>query len=81
MHVTGNSGDSSLIYPAAYSSVISVAAVDGWGARASFSTYNSEVDISAPGVNIRRFVKHRKCEIQQLSIISNNVLILIQIII
>jgi len=41
-----------LIYPAGYSNVISVAAIDFKSDRAPFSIYNSEVDIAAPGVNI-----------------------------
>jgi len=49
----GNSGDSAYRYPASYSSVMSVAAVDSSGARASFSTYNNAVDISAPGVSVQ----------------------------
>jgi len=49
----GNSGNSDYRYPASYSSVMSVAAVDSSGARASFSTYNNAVDISAPGVSVQ----------------------------
>lgn len=49
----GNSGNSSLSYPAAYESVISVAAVDSAGNRASFSQYNNDVEIAAPGVNVQ----------------------------
>jgi hypothetical protein len=39
-------------YPAAYEPVISVAAVNPAGGWADFSTYNSGVDIAAPGVGI-----------------------------
>ncbi len=41
-------------YPANFglSNVISVAAVDGKGVLANFSTYGSSVDVAAPGVNI-----------------------------
>ena len=39
-------------YPAAYSSVIAVAAVDSDLARASFSQHNDKVDIAAPGEGI-----------------------------
>jgi serine protease len=49
---SGNSGTSTLQYPASYPNVISVAAVDANRARASFSQYNSYVDLSAPGVDI-----------------------------
>ncbi len=49
----GNTGDTVLQYPASYSGVISVAAHDPVnGDIANFSTNNSFVTISAPGVNI-----------------------------
>lgn len=48
----GNSGTSTLQYPASYQHVVSVAAVDANRTRASFSQYNSYVDLSAPGVDI-----------------------------
>ncbi|MCM3760149.1 S8 family serine peptidase [Alkalihalobacillus oceani] len=46
---TGNTVD----YPAAYDSVIAVAAVDHQDHRASFSATGDEVEVSAPGVGIR----------------------------
>lgn len=48
----GNGGNSSLSYPASYDAVVSVAAVDSSGAKASFSQYNNQVEIAAPGVNV-----------------------------
>ena len=53
----GNSGNSGpgytpYSYPAAFTGVISVAAVDQAGQRASFSDRNSSVELSAPGVSI-----------------------------
>ncbi|SFC38722.1 S8 family serine peptidase [Pseudoalteromonas denitrificans] len=48
----GNSGDSTMSYPASYDSVVSVAAVDSSGTKASFSQYNSQVEIAAPGVGV-----------------------------
>jgi subtilisin family serine protease len=45
----GNSSNSTLQYPASYPGVVSVAAHDSTGSRSSFSTYNSLVDVSAPG--------------------------------
>jgi serine protease len=45
----GNDGDPTPNYPAAMSGVISVAAVDMDKKRASYSNYNSSVDVSAPG--------------------------------
>jgi subtilisin family serine protease len=48
----GNTEDSSMQYPAGYDNVIGVGATDFNDAIASFSTHNSSVDISAPGVDI-----------------------------
>jgi len=48
----GNDGNSTMSYPASYSSVMSVAAVDSSGSVASFSQYNSQVEIAAPGVGV-----------------------------
>jgi thermitase len=49
---SGNSGNGTLNYPAAYPEVVSVAAVDRNGARAPFSTFNADVEVAAPGVDI-----------------------------
>ncbi len=48
----GNSGDGTLNYPAALDSVMSVAANDVNKQWASFSTFNADVEISAPGVSV-----------------------------
>lgn len=50
----GNSGpdDNTVAYPAAYQSVIAVAAIDSNEQVASFSSRGPEVEIAAPGVNI-----------------------------
>lgn len=48
-------------YPAAYSGVIGVAAVDQGGNRASFSSYGSWVDVAAPGVSILSTCKTDYC--------------------
>lgn len=48
----GNGGDSTPSYPADYPSVISVAAVDQSKQRASFSSFGSSTDLSAPGVGV-----------------------------
>lgn len=45
----GNSGNSTLSYPASYDAVMSVAAVDSGENRASYSQYNAQVEIAAPG--------------------------------
>jgi len=55
----GNMGDSSMpkmlnrmSYPAGLNNVVGVGATDNLDERASYSTYNSSVDLSAPGANI-----------------------------
>lgn len=48
----GNDGVSSINYPACYDHVICVAATDTNNNRASFSTFGSWVDLSAPGEGI-----------------------------
>ena len=48
----GNSGVSSVEYPAGYDNVISVAATDSTDTLASFSQYGSWVDVAAPGDEI-----------------------------
>jgi serine protease len=55
---SGNSGDTSnpIEYPAGYDEVISVGAIDSDGKIASFSTHNTQVDVSAPGVDVLSLV-------------------------
>ena len=48
----GNDGNSSLSYPASYDAVMSVGALDSSKNIASFSQYNSQVEIAAPGVAV-----------------------------
>jgi thermitase len=48
----GNSNTSTLMYPAAYTNVIAVAATDKNDARATFSNFGTWVDVAAPGVDI-----------------------------
>lgn len=48
----GNESSSSPFYPAYYSDVIAVAATDDADKKASFSTYGTWVDVSAPGEDI-----------------------------
>ena len=48
----GNDGNTVISYPAGYSSVMMVAALDENKAWASFSQYNSKVEIAAPGVSV-----------------------------
>src|SRR5207244_4650956 len=48
----GNSGTSTLDYPARLANVVSVAAIDESGTRASFSNYGSGLDLSAPATRL-----------------------------
>ena len=48
----GNDGGGRKRYPASYSNVMSVAATNYNDNTASFSNFNDEIDISAPGVNV-----------------------------
>merc|ERR1711862_862164 len=48
----GNGGNTNKLYPASYPSLMSVAAIDSNKNKASFSTFNDQVEISAPGVSI-----------------------------
>jgi subtilisin family serine protease len=48
----GNDGNNRVSYPAGYTNVVSVAAVDNNLAKADFSQYNSDVEIAGPGVSV-----------------------------
>lgn len=48
----GNDGNSSTIFPAGYPEVVSVAATDRNDRRASFSNFNSDVEVAAAGVGV-----------------------------
>ena len=48
----GNDGTSARQYPAAYGSVVSVAATSRNGQRAQFSNFNADVEIAAPGTAV-----------------------------
>jgi hypothetical protein len=48
----GNSGSTTLNYPACYRNVFAVAATNNWDAKAGFSSYGRWIDVSAPGVDI-----------------------------
>ncbi|WP_423186441.1 S8 family serine peptidase [Alishewanella sp. d11] len=48
----GNSGNTSLSYPASYNAVVSVAALDSNRNLASFSQRNAQVELAAPGVRV-----------------------------
>ncbi|MDL1988603.1 MAG: S8 family serine peptidase [Deltaproteobacteria bacterium] len=49
---SGNTGDSTINYPAGDDKVIAVAATDYDDVRANFSTYGQVIDVAAPGVSI-----------------------------
>jgi subtilisin family serine protease len=48
----GNAGTTAVSYPANYASVMSVAALDENKQWATFSQYNSKVELAGPGVNV-----------------------------
>jgi subtilisin family serine protease len=48
----GNDGNTRNSYPASYTSVVSVGAVDENKAWATFSQYNSQVELAGPGVGV-----------------------------
>jgi len=48
----GNNGTSTTVYPAAYPNVVAVSATTSSDTLASFSSYGSFVDLSAPGLDI-----------------------------
>jgi subtilisin family serine protease len=48
----GNDGTSGISYPAGYTNVVSVAAVDSNLAKADFSQFNSDVELAGPGVAV-----------------------------
>ncbi|MBU4385360.1 MAG: S8 family serine peptidase, partial [Actinobacteria bacterium] len=48
----GNTGDSTMNYPAGYDHTIGVGATTNKDEKADFSTYNKSVDLSAPGKDI-----------------------------
>jgi serine protease len=54
----GNEGTTALNYPAGYSSVVSVAALDENKVIADFSQFNSDVELAAPGVGVKSTVPY-----------------------
>ncbi|HEX5709279.1 MAG TPA: S8 family serine peptidase, partial [Pyrinomonadaceae bacterium] len=55
----GNDGNTATNYPAGYSSVVSVAAVDNTEAHGSFSNVNADVEIAAPGVSVLSSISYK----------------------
>jgi subtilisin family serine protease len=64
----GNDGTTAKSYPASYASVLSVAAVDELGKWASFSQYNTSVDIAGPGVSVLSTVPMGTGSLSSLSV-------------
>ncbi len=48
----GNSGDGTLFYPAGFADVVAVASTDSFDGASDFSTFNDDVQLSAPGDNV-----------------------------
>ncbi len=68
----GNDGNGRKSYPAAYDSVMSVAAVDSALAHASFSQFNDDVEIAGPGVAVRSTVPKAQGSEVQLGVAAVN---------
>lgn len=66
----GNGGNSRTSYPAGYASVVSVAAVDVNNAKAGFSQYNKDVEISGPGVGVLSTVPTGKGLLGSLNVVG-----------
>jgi len=64
----GNGGNTALSYPAAYASVLSVAAVDENKNWATFSQYNKDVELSGPGVHVLSTVPMNQGTAAQLKV-------------
>ena len=63
----GNSGSSSVSYPAAYSECVAVSAVDSNEQLASFSQYGSSVELCAPGVDVLSTTTETRGSYEKLS--------------
>jgi subtilisin family serine protease len=64
----GNDGNNRVSYPAGYASVVSVAAIDENRQWASFSQFNKDVEIAAPGVNVLSTVPMGTGRVSALSV-------------
>jgi serine protease len=63
----GNSSNSSVDYPAAYSECLAVSAVDDNERLASFSNYGDKVELCAPGVDVLSTTTEARGSYEQLS--------------
>lgn len=68
----GNAGTTAVSYPAGYASVVSVAAINESKQWATFSQYNSDVEIAAPGVNVLSTVPMGKGSESTLTVGTTN---------
>jgi subtilisin family serine protease len=66
----GNAGNRTVSYPAGYTSVMSVAAVDQVRQWATFSQYNNDVEIAGPGVNVLSTVEPGSGSDSNLSVVG-----------
>lgn len=57
---SGRGGSSEHKYPASYDSVISAAAIDAQEAVWQFSHFNDQIELSAPGVNVKSLVSNNQ---------------------
>jgi subtilisin family serine protease len=64
----GNDGNNRVSYPAGYASVVSVAALDEARQWATFSQFNKDVEIAAPGVNVLSTVPMGTGSVSTLSV-------------
>ena len=56
--ISGNAGDNQIAYPANYSTVIAVGATNSSDKRASFSNYDANLELVAPGVDINSTIRN-----------------------
>lgn len=63
----GNSGSSSVSYPAAYSECVAISAVDDNEQLASFSQYGEKVELCAPGVDVLSTTTETRGSYERLS--------------
>jgi len=66
----GNDGTTALNYPAGYTSVVSVAAIDDTKTVADFSQYNSDVELAAPGVGVLSTIPYVATDLLTVSGVS-----------
>ncbi len=69
----GNSGQASHSYPASYDSVVSVGAVNSVKQHANFSQRSTQVELSAPGVNILSTVPLDRGRFAKFNVTQSNI--------